>query len=101
MPCRRSRRPASLQRRLMQTLLLRLGVGLAIAAVGTFIAVHTVLTSRLDSQLDGTAQLVDQYAQQTPPGTKFDFAAGIGSAPSPGTGASAAPGSASGTGTDG
>ncbi len=67
------RQPQSLRRKLLVTLLSRLAIGLTIAAVGTFIAVHSVLERRLEDQLNGTATLVDTYANAGPAGKVPDF----------------------------
>ncbi len=72
------RRPRTLRRRLLFTLISRLAVGLTIAAVGTFIAVHTVLENRLDNQLNGTAALINAYTETQPPGVIPNFAADSG-----------------------
>ena len=74
----RIRRPRTLRKRLLITLITRLALGLTIAAVGTFFAVHSVLQKRLDNQLNGTAMLLNHYiAQQTPPSIP-DFKANSG-----------------------
>jgi len=70
----RVRRARTLRKRLLHTLLTRLALGLTVAAIGTFFAVHTVLQNRLDSELDRTAQLVDQVTlQSAAPGQPPDF----------------------------
>lgn len=67
------RRTRSLRKRLLHTLLTRLALGLTVAAVGTFFAVHTVLQDRLDQQLNATAKLFNLYVSREPPGKIPDF----------------------------
>ena len=67
------RRARTLRKRLLHTLLTRLALGLTVAAIGTFFAVHTVLQDRLDTQLNATAKLFDTYVAMQPPGKLPDF----------------------------
>src|SRR3954453_19358957 len=69
----RIRRAQTRRKRLVHGLLVRLALGLTVAAICTFFAVHTVLQNRLDRQLSGTAQLVNQYANAAPAGQLPDF----------------------------
>jgi hypothetical protein len=72
----RIRRARTLRKRLVHGLLVRLAVGLTVAALGTFFAVHTVLLNRLDGQLNSTAELLNTYAKTAPPGQLPDLATG-------------------------
>jgi RND superfamily putative drug exporter len=64
----RPRRSRTLRKRLVHGMLIRLAAGLTVAALGTFIAVHTVLQRQVDSQLERTAQLVYAVAARAPAG---------------------------------
>ena len=72
----RVRRARTLRKRLLHTLLTRLALGLTVAAVGTFFAVHTVLQDRLDRQLNATGEAVNRYVAQQPPGRLPNFNTG-------------------------
>ncbi|HZP54923.1 MMPL family transporter [Actinocrinis sp.] len=67
------RRARTLRKRLLHTLLTRLALGLTVAAIGTFFAVHTVLQDRQDTQLNATAKLFNTYVALQPPGKLPDF----------------------------
>ncbi|HEU5356131.1 MAG TPA: MMPL family transporter [Actinocrinis sp.] len=69
----RVRRARTLRKRLLHTLLTRLALGLTVAAIGTFFAVHTVLQDRQDTQLNATAKLFNTYVAMQPPGKLPDF----------------------------
>ncbi|MBS2964899.1 MMPL family transporter [Actinocrinis puniceicyclus] len=69
----RVHRARTLRKRLLHTLLTRLALGLTVAALCTFFAVHTVMQDRLDTQLNGTAQLFNKYAAQQPLGKSLDL----------------------------
>ncbi|HEV2345452.1 MAG TPA: MMPL family transporter [Actinocrinis sp.] len=71
----RIHRARTLRKRLLVTLLTRLALGLTIAAVGTFFAVHTVLQNKLDNQLNGTANVINAYAASQPDGAIPNFQA--------------------------
>jgi len=72
----RIRRARTLRKRLVHGLMIRLAVGLTVAALGTFFAVHTVLQNRLDGQLNSTAELLNTYATTVPPGRLPDLETG-------------------------
>jgi RND superfamily putative drug exporter len=67
------RRARTLRKRLLHTLLTRLAFGLTVAAIGTFIAVHTVMQDRLDRQLNGTGQLFNAYTALQPASRPLDL----------------------------
>src|SRR5258708_4188199 len=56
-----SRRPRTLHAKLVIVLLSALAMGLALAAVGTFLSLRSSLIGRVDNQLTKTAQFAEVY----------------------------------------